>query len=143
MSASGRRRRVFSLMRWGLIPSWAKDTSAAAGMINARSETAATKRAFRDPLRFRRCLVPGRLLRMAAQRNWQAALLLRGQRLRALRIRGIVKRVARCDWQWIRSCTILTSRLNCTVPATNFHALVLSCLSQFTPPGPTNGPDRT
>lgn len=66
-------RRVSTLMLWGLIPSWAKDTSAAAGMINARSETAATKRAFRDPLRFRRCLVPRRLLRMAAQRNWQAA----------------------------------------------------------------------
>jgi putative SOS response-associated peptidase YedK len=45
-------------MRWGLIPSWAKDTSAAAQMINARSETAATKPAFRDPLKFRRCLIP-------------------------------------------------------------------------------------
>jgi putative SOS response-associated peptidase YedK len=33
----------------GLIPSWAKDASGAARMINARSETAATKPAFRDP----------------------------------------------------------------------------------------------
>jgi putative SOS response-associated peptidase YedK len=45
-------------MRWGLIPSWAKDMSGAAMMINARSETAATKPAFRDPLTSRRCLVP-------------------------------------------------------------------------------------
>ena len=37
-------------MRWGLIPSWAKDMSGAALMINARSETAATKPAFRDPM---------------------------------------------------------------------------------------------
>jgi putative SOS response-associated peptidase YedK len=51
-------RRVLSLMRWGLIPSWAKDISGSANMINARSETAATKPAFRDPMRFRRCLVP-------------------------------------------------------------------------------------
>jgi len=51
-------KRVFSLMRWGLIPSWAKDISGSPGMINARSETAATKPAFRDPLRFRRCLIP-------------------------------------------------------------------------------------
>jgi len=36
-------RRELSLMRWGLIPSWAKDMSGAAIMINARSETAATK----------------------------------------------------------------------------------------------------
>ena len=33
--------RVLSLVRWGLIPSWAKDMSGAAGMINARSEAAA------------------------------------------------------------------------------------------------------
>jgi len=51
-------RRVFSLMRWGLIPSWAKNMSGSASMINARSETASDKPAFRDPMRFRRCLVP-------------------------------------------------------------------------------------
>ncbi len=45
-------------MRWGLIPSWAKDTSGAARMINARSETAGTKPVFRDPLKYRRCLIP-------------------------------------------------------------------------------------
>jgi putative SOS response-associated peptidase YedK len=50
--------RELSLMRWGLIPSWAKDSSAAARMINARSETAGSKPAFRDALKSRRCLVP-------------------------------------------------------------------------------------
>src|ERR1039458_4683360 len=50
--------RELSLVRWGLIPSWAKDQSVAARMINARSETAATKPAFRDSLKFRRCLIP-------------------------------------------------------------------------------------
>jgi putative SOS response-associated peptidase YedK len=53
--------RELSLIRWGLIrliPSWAKDSSAAAKMINARSETAATKPAFRDALKSRRCLIP-------------------------------------------------------------------------------------
>ena len=47
-----------SLMKWGLIPSWAKDSSGAASMINARSETAGTKPAFRDALKSRRCLIP-------------------------------------------------------------------------------------
>src|SRR5271169_1964679 len=51
-------RRELSLMRWGLIPSWMKDSSGAARMINARSETAGTKPAFRDPLKSRRCLIP-------------------------------------------------------------------------------------
>jgi len=50
--------RHLSLIRWGLIPSWAKDASGAAKMINARSETAANLPAFRDALRLRRCLVP-------------------------------------------------------------------------------------
>jgi putative SOS response-associated peptidase YedK len=50
--------RELSLMRWGLIPSWAKDSSVAASMINVRSETANTKPAFRDPLKSRRCLIP-------------------------------------------------------------------------------------
>src|SRR3977135_4217212 len=51
-------RRELSLVRWGLIPSWAKDSSGAARMINARSETAGTMPAFRDSLRSRRCLIP-------------------------------------------------------------------------------------
>src|SRR5271157_4557069 len=50
--------RELSLVRWGLIPSWAKDPSDGAKMINARSETAGTKPAFRDALKFRRCLIP-------------------------------------------------------------------------------------
>lgn len=50
--------RELSLIRWGLIPSWAKDSSSAASMINARSETASTKPAFADALKHRRCLIP-------------------------------------------------------------------------------------
>lgn len=50
--------RELSLMCWGLIPNWAKGPSIAASTINAKSETVATKPAFRDPIRFRRCLIP-------------------------------------------------------------------------------------
>jgi putative SOS response-associated peptidase YedK len=50
--------RHLSQMRWGLIPSWSKDPSGAARMINARSETAHTLRAFGDALKYRRCLIP-------------------------------------------------------------------------------------
>jgi hypothetical protein len=38
----------YQIARWGLIPSWASDVSGATKVINARSETAATKPAFRD-----------------------------------------------------------------------------------------------
>lgn len=50
--------RVASLMRWGLLPSWAKDPTIAARLINARAETAAEKPSFRSAMKARRCLVP-------------------------------------------------------------------------------------
>lgn len=50
--------RHLSQMRWGLIPSWTNDPSVGYKMINARSESAATMPAFREPLRLRRCLIP-------------------------------------------------------------------------------------
>jgi putative SOS response-associated peptidase YedK len=46
------------LMRWGLVPSWAEDASIGNRMINARAETAATRPAFRDAMKRRRCLIP-------------------------------------------------------------------------------------
>ena len=45
-------------LRWGLVPFWAHDRKSAARMINARAETAASKPAFREGLRERRCLIP-------------------------------------------------------------------------------------
>ncbi|OUM96421.1 MAG: hypothetical protein A9Z00_13455 [Thermobacillus sp. ZCTH02-B1] len=55
--SDGRTNRLGEL-RWGLIPSWAKDEKIGNRLINARAETAAEKPAFREPLRMRRCLVP-------------------------------------------------------------------------------------
>lgn len=54
-SETGRR---MGLLRWGLVPSWAKDPAVGSRMINARAETAADKPAFRAAFRSRRCLVP-------------------------------------------------------------------------------------
>jgi hypothetical protein len=50
--------KEFSRVKWGLIPSWAKDKRIASSLINARSETVATKSAFRTAFKKRRCLVP-------------------------------------------------------------------------------------
>lgn len=52
----GRRRLV--ALRWGLIPSWSKGPDHRYQMINARAETVATKPAYRNALRQRRCLIP-------------------------------------------------------------------------------------
>jgi putative SOS response-associated peptidase YedK len=49
--------RSMRLARWGLVPSWAKDSGVGARMINARSETLLDKPAFAKPFAARRCLV--------------------------------------------------------------------------------------
>ncbi len=49
--------RKIGLLRWGLIPFWADDPSIGNRLINARSETASSKPAFRSAFRNRRCLV--------------------------------------------------------------------------------------
>lgn len=52
------RTRELRIMRWGLVPSWATDSTIGNRLINARAESLATKPAFREAFRSRRCLVP-------------------------------------------------------------------------------------
>ncbi len=61
------RQRHLDLLRWGLVPHWARDPKATRQPINARAETLATSPMFRDALARRRCLVPA-----DAFYEWQA-----------------------------------------------------------------------
>jgi putative SOS response-associated peptidase YedK len=54
----GSGEREFALLRWGLVPFWAKDAKFGYSTINARAEEAASKPAYREALKKRRCLVP-------------------------------------------------------------------------------------
>lgn len=60
--AAGRKQdeptRQLRALRWGLVPSWAKDAAIGSRMINARMETVAEKPAFRKAFAARRCIVP-------------------------------------------------------------------------------------
>jgi putative SOS response-associated peptidase YedK len=51
-------RRELAMLRWGLIPWWAKDAKIAYKTINARAETVSTAPAYRDAWAARRCLIP-------------------------------------------------------------------------------------
>lgn len=57
VAEDGAGRRM-GLLRWGLIPSWAKDPALGSRLINARAETVGEKPSFRNAFRRRRCLVP-------------------------------------------------------------------------------------
>jgi putative SOS response-associated peptidase YedK len=105
--------RELSLVRWGLIPSWAKEASMSASMINARSETASNKPAFRDALKSRRCLIPA-----DGFYEWQRAGKTKqpycfevndGQ---LFAFAGIWDRWKDASGNWIRSCSILTTTPN-------------------------------
>lgn len=50
--------REMTLYKWGLVPSWAKDASVGAKLINARSETVTEKPSFREAFKRRRCVIP-------------------------------------------------------------------------------------
>ncbi len=54
--APGKRR--FALVRWGLIPAWVKDPKTFTLLINARAESVNDKPAFRNAMKYRRCLIP-------------------------------------------------------------------------------------
>jgi putative SOS response-associated peptidase YedK len=106
-------RRVFSLMRWGLIPSWSKDMAGAARMINARSETAHALPAFRDPLKLRRCLVPAdgfyEWKRTGSAKQPFCFEVNDGE---LFAFAGLWDRWKDLSGQWIRSCSILTTTPN-------------------------------
>lgn len=58
VSDPDRTVRSIRVMRWGLVPHWAKDPAVGSRLINARAESAAGKPSFRDAVTRRRCLLP-------------------------------------------------------------------------------------
>jgi putative SOS response-associated peptidase YedK len=56
--AGPKPERHLALARWGLIPAWAKDATIGQRAFNARSETVASKPAFKEAFRRQRCLIP-------------------------------------------------------------------------------------
>ena len=106
----GRELRLF---RWGLVPSWAKDPAIGSRMINARSETAATKPAFRTSLRDRRCLILADGFyewKREGSRKQPYYIRLRDGELFAFA--GLWDRWAPADDQPLHTCTIVTTTPN-------------------------------
>jgi putative SOS response-associated peptidase YedK len=125
-------RRELSLMRWGLVPSWSKNMSGAAMMINARSETAAAKPAFRDPLTSRRCLVPADGF-YEWQRTGEAkqpyCFELNDGELFAFA--GLWDHWKDPSGQWVKSCSILTTTPNAVTSAVHDRMPVILDRSDY------------
>ena len=110
--------RQIASMRWGLIPNWAKSSDGAAGMINARSETAATKPAFRDPMKFRRCLIPAdgfyEWARNGASKQPYCFEVNEGE---LFAFAGIWDGWRDSNGNWVKTCSILTTTPNAVTSA--------------------------
>jgi len=132
-------RRELSLVRWGLIPSWAKDASGAARMINARSETAATTSVFRDALTNRRCLIPA-----DGFYEWKKSGKLKQPYCfevndgKVFAFAGLWDRWKDPSGQWIKTCSILTTTPNAVTSAVHGRMSVIlhpDCYDLWLDPG--------
>ncbi len=105
--------RQISTMGWGLVPHWAQDASGAARTINARSETAAVKPAFRDLLKFRRCLIPADAFyewkRTATRKQPYCFEVNEGE---LFAFAGLWDGWKDSNGQWVKTCSILTTTPN-------------------------------
>ncbi|HZW37238.1 MAG: SOS response-associated peptidase [Deltaproteobacteria bacterium] len=111
-SPAGKGREL-ALLRWGLIPSWAKDPAIGDRLINARAETAREKPSFRNAFKRRRCLIPA-----SGFYEWQRKE--RGKQPHYIRMRdGHLFAFAGLWDRWespgaggVETCTILTTDAN-------------------------------
>ncbi len=105
--------RHLDVLRWGLVPRWAKDAAGAARLMNARADGIAQKPSFRDAFARRRCLVP-----MDGFYEWRSegkakqpfAVALRSGEPMA--VAGLWEGWQQPDGNWLRSYTVITTAAN-------------------------------
>lgn len=106
--------RSLGLLRWGLVPRWAKDESGGARLINARADGVAEKPSFRDAFAKRRCLVPADGFYEWRQegpgpKQPYAIALRTGE---PMTLAGLWEGWKRPDGTWLRTYTIVTTDAN-------------------------------
>jgi len=109
----GKKSRQLDLLRWGLIPHWAKDMKIGYRMINARAETLAEKPAFRTAFRKRRCLIAADGFyewRHEGKKKQPFFIHMKDETVFAFA--GLWERWRSPDGETVESCTIITTSAN-------------------------------
>lgn len=97
-------------LRWGLVPSWAKDESIGNKLINARAETVAEKPSFRSAFARRRCLlVADGFYEWMKEGNAKVPMYVRLRSGRPFAFAGLWERWRRPDGESVATCTIVTT----------------------------------
>jgi len=105
--------RSLSLVRWGLIPFWARDAKTGYKMINARAETITARPAFREPLISRRCLIPADgFYEWAKKGRDKVPFCVTVADDSVFAFAGIWDRWKNPEKQWVETCSIITTSAN-------------------------------
>ncbi|MFB2897163.1 SOS response-associated peptidase [Aerosakkonemataceae cyanobacterium BLCC-F50] len=105
--------RQFKMLRWGLIPSWAKDAKMGAKLINARAETVAEKPAFRAAFKKRRCLIlADGFYEWQTQNGEKQPFYFRLENGEPFAFAGLWEHWEKGEGEPIETCTILTTEAN-------------------------------
>ncbi|WP_155345183.1 SOS response-associated peptidase [Acrocarpospora pleiomorpha] len=103
--------RQLRVIRWGLVPSWAKDPSIGSRLINARMETLADKPAFRKAFASRRCLLPadGYFEWMPTPDKKKQPYFIHPADGGVLAMAGLYEFWKDPDGEWLCTCTVITT----------------------------------
>jgi putative SOS response-associated peptidase YedK len=105
-----RETRQLRVLRWGLVPSWAKDPKVASRHINARMETVAEKPAFRVAYAKRRCLLPADgYYEWKQDGTAKQPYFLSSQDGSPLAMAGLYEHWKAPDGTWLSTCTVITT----------------------------------
>ncbi len=112
LSAPGGEKQL-QMLRWGLIPSWAKDDKIGAKLINARAETVSEKPSFKAAFKRRRCLIiADGFYEWQRQEKQKQPYYFRLQSTQLFAFAGLWEQWKSPDEYIINSCTILTTEAN-------------------------------
>jgi putative SOS response-associated peptidase YedK len=100
-------------MKWGLVPSWAKDSKIGNRLINARAETAANKPAFRSAFKRRRCLIlADSFFEWQKSGDVKTPLLIRLKSKETFAMAGLYEYWKMKSGKMLESCAIVTTAAN-------------------------------
>jgi putative SOS response-associated peptidase YedK len=114
-----------SFLRWGLIPSWAKDIKIGAKMINARAETILEKASFRTAFSQRRCLVPATSFFEWKQEKVKIPHLIKLVGGEIFSMAGIWEEWKNPEGQIVKSFSIITTEANKTMQSLHHRMPVI------------------
>lgn len=121
-------------MRWGLVPSWAKDASVGGKLIHARADTIAQKPSFREAFAKRRCIVPASGFfewqgAGAAKTPWHIT----SASGEPLSFAGLWERWRTQDGGWLRTAALITTEANAAIGHIHHRMPVILTRAQVEP----------